>query len=293
MAEKTNIAWTEKTWNPVVGCSLVSPGCTNCYAMGDAHKISCQPGKAGEKYRNLTKIVNNLPIWNGNVRLVPGDVITQPKRWTKPSLIFVNSMSDLFHEDLTEKEIFTVLDAMYNAPQHIYQILTKRSKRMVDVGHAWLKEKNLDIFPENFWMGMSVEDQKRLEMRASDMKLLKAKIKWFSAEPLLGPLNIDPFLKEKIISWIVVGGESLPYNRRAQGEKAREFNIKWAEDILKDCLKNNTTFFFKQLGENPVGIERKTAKGDTLEEFPENLKIRDWPKEISWILPESIQPSLF
>lgn len=291
MGNKTGISWTEKTWNPAVGCALVSPSCTHCYAMAEAHRISAQGGKAGAKYEGLTHVVNGRPVWNGVVRMAGPEVLDQPRRWTKPSVIFVNSMSDVFHEALSDAEIFSILDVQHNVSRHIYQNLTKRHDRMVEVGHRWLNARGLDRFPDHMWMGMSIEDQKRLDERTPFIAVLRAGVKWFSCEPLLGRIDVAPALAAGV-SWVVVGGESITWERRVAGEHARIFDVAWAREIRDVCAAHGAAYHFKQLGENPVGAARTTSKGDTIEEWPEDLRIQEYPKEIAWLERQAVLPGL-
>lgn len=214
MGTKTSIEWTEMTWNPVTGCSKVSAGCKNCYAERMAKRLQAigvpQYGSGFE------------------VRLAP-QALGHPFEWRKPRLVFVNSMSDLFHEEVPEEYIQQIFKIMSATPQHTYQILTKRHERMV-------KLARLLPWPWNVWMGVSVEDEKAIP-RIAALRSVPAQIRFLSIEPLIGPLH-DLTLKG--IDWVIVGGESGPRARRV--EKA------WIEHIVQECAKAGVPFFFKQWG---------------------------------------------
>ena len=275
----TGISWTHRTWNPMRGCALASPGCTHCYAMARAYEIELQGGRAGEAYAGLVTLSKGLPVWNGSGRMAPDDVLNQPLRWTRPHLIFTNSMSDVFFDAFTEEEIFQVLDIMRRAHWHIFQVLTKRADRMADVVGRYLDARGIGPL-SNVWFGVSVEDQRRAEQRLPDLARTPAAVRWVSAEPLLGPLDLEGFPAP---DWIVVGGESIDHFRASRGERARPFDITWARGIKTWSEPNGVAFHFKQLGDNPVGWSRSTRKGDAMEEFPEDLQVRDWPAAIAHI----------
>ncbi len=223
MADRTGIEWTDASWNPVVGCGLVSPGCTNCYAMGQAARIvRCSEGLGRPStYDGTVETVKGRPVWTGKVALASEATLTQPLRWKRPRRIFVNSMGDLFHEDVPDEWIDRVFAVMALAPQHKFQILTKRSARMrgyfEKVRHEggicdsmsiiWQRaveiatERNLianyqpqlRVLP-NVWLGVSAEDQRRAEERIPDLLATPAAIRFVSAEPLLGAINFEPWL---------------------------------------------------------------------------------------------------
>ena len=219
MAGKSKIEWTDATWNPIVGCSVVSPGCTNCYAMRQARRIEAMGGAT--HYAGTTKVVNGKPVWTGKLALAPEAVLTKPLRWRRPRRIFVNSMGDLFHEDTPDAWIDRVFAVMALAPQHQFQVLTKRSKRMRDYcnnpetprriteaaeevaarvyKHHWLGAlanagigfaKQLILWPlPNVWLGVSAEDQWRADEVVPDLLATPAAVRFVSAEPLLGPVD--------------------------------------------------------------------------------------------------------
>lgn len=243
-----SIEWTHVTWNPVTGCDKVSPGCDHCYANRMALRLQ---GMGVSKYRNGFKLT-----------LHP-DVLEQPIGWKKPRVIFVNSMSDLFHDKVPLEYIQQVFNVAERAPQHIFQVLTKRSKRLKRLAGKL-------TWPDNLWMGVTVERQE-YAYRIKDLRATGAAIKFLSLEPLLGPLT-DLDLAE--IDWAIVGGES--------GPGARPMAPDWAREIRRQCKEQNVHFFFKQWG----GVNKK-ANGRRLDgrywnDMPE-LKTLD----------ERIQPSLF
>lgn len=206
---KTGIEWTDKTWNPTTGCNKISPGCTHCYAEA------------------LTKrFRQNFP--NGFELTLHPSRISEPLRWRTPSRVFVNSMSDLFHEDVPLEFIKLVFDTIRATPWHIYQILTKRPERMRIVA------SQID-FPKNVWLGVSVENQDYVS-RLKILCEIPVSVRFISCEPLLGPLKLDL----SSIHWVIVGGES--------GTGFRPMNLSWAEDIREQCQSSDVAFFFKQVG---------------------------------------------
>lgn len=273
MGAKTGITWANSTWNPTVGCSIVSPGCTNCYAMRDAYRMEHNPS-VGDKYKGLTTVVNGRPVWNGVVRLHES-ALDQPLRWREPRLIFVNSMSDVFHESLGWDAIDRIFAIVVLSPRHIFQFLTKRSGRMLDyMNHPQtparvskaVQQQMGKVAPECFaiqWppanahMGVSAERQQEADERIPDLIETKAAVRWVSAEPLLGPIDFGAF---EGIDGIVVGGESL----RGKIEMARPMNPVWARDIRDQCAERKIAFFFKQWGEwgYDPRVAKKEMRGD-------------------------------
>jgi protein gp37 len=241
---RCGIEWTETTWNPIRGCRHVSPGCKNCYAARMANRLS---GNA-KPYEGLVRSGDNGPRWTGAVRLVE-EKLNDPYRWRKPRAVFVNSMSDLFYEEIPVEYIQRLFGVMRDTPQHTYQILTKRSERLLDL------DPEIE-WPDNVWMGVSVENNDYL-YRQEHLKQTNARIKWASVEPLIGPL--DNFCPTGL-DWIVVGGES--------GPSARPMEGKWVTDIRDRCLKSRVPFFFKQWG----GVRKKHTgrmlDGRTWDEMP-------------------------
>lgn len=214
MATKTSIEWTQMTWNPVTGCTKVSQGCKNCYAERMARRLQAM-GVA--QYQN------------GFTLTLAPHVLTAPFDWAKPRTVFVNSMSDLFHERVPFEYIRHVFQVMRDTPQHTYQILTKRHRRLAELGPqlAW---------PTNVWMGVSVEDQKATA-RIKPLVATEAQVKFLSIEPLIGPIADLPLVG---IDWVIAGGES--------GPRARPLKKEWVEDVHRRCLSHGIPFFFKQWG---------------------------------------------
>ena len=213
MSDNSAIEWTEATWNPVTGCSEVSPGCAHCYAKTFAERFRGVPGHPYEVGFDLTLRPERLQ---------------QPLAWKTPRLIFVNSMSDLFHEDVPLEFIAQVFEVMEEASHHTFQVLTKRAERLEAVASQL-------PWPENIWMGVSVENQ-RWTSRIEALRQTPARVKFLSCEPLLGPLDLTLF----DIDWVIVGGES--------GPGARPMQLDWARSIRDQCLTSEVPFFFKQWG---------------------------------------------
>ncbi len=229
---RTAIEWTDVTWNPVTGCDKVSEGCKNCYALRLAERFRGTPGHPYEQGFDLR-------LWE--------ERIDQPLHWHQPRTVFVNSMSDLFHEGIPVEFILRIFAVMQEASQHRFQVLTKRHHRLASLAPEL-------PWPPNVWMGVSIENQRWLE-RADALKSTAAAIKFLSCEPLLGPLDIDLYG----IDWVIVGGES--------GPGARPMCVQWVTDIRKQCIEARVPFFFKQWGEfDSVGVRRgKKAAGRILE----------------------------
>lgn len=244
----TKIEWAERTWNPVTGCTRVSPGCENCYAETMSHRLNAM---GQEKYRGITK---NSGKWSGKIRLHE-DVLEHPLKWKKPAKIFVCSMSDLFHEDVPEEFIKQIFDAMYGCPQHIFMVLTKRAERMADLlgGAAWWAG-TIEKYRAHIWLGTSIEDQQRADERIPELLKIPAAVRFLSVEPLLAPvdlstdkllsyLDLRPLGPLPGIHWVIAGGES--------GNKARPCHLNWLRSIRDQCATANVPFFLKQLGSNP------------------------------------------
>ena len=253
MAE-TRIEWTDTTWNPVAGCSIMSAGCTNCYAMQMARRLEAM---GVDKYSRLTRKSGNRIIWNNNVYLDEA-ALSKPKKWKKPRNVFVNSMSDLFHDKVDDTFILKVWDVMAETPQHNYQILTKRPDRMA----ALVSEKIFDVLP-NVWLGTSVEDS-AVVSRIDALRRVPAKVRFISFEPLIGPVG-DISLEN--IHWAIVGGES--------GSAARPIREEWIDEIYALCCEYETAFFFKQWGTWGADNKKRSKKangrhyrGQTWDEMP-------------------------
>jgi protein gp37 len=236
MAKNSGIEWTEDSWNPTSGCKAVSPGCENCYAMRFAHRMANAKHRAvREAYRGTTRLSGGRPKWTGKIGLIEHR-LAQPYTWKTSHLVFVDSMSDLFHEDIPLDYIRRVFEVMEATPKHTYQILTKRSERLQKLSSSL-------PWPRNVWMGVSVENQDYW-FRVDDLRHVPVHVRFLSLKPLLGPLLTNDL---KDIHWVIVGGESAP--------KARPINPEWVRSIREDCLRQRVPFFFKQWG----GINKKAT----------------------------------
>ncbi|HGM6008433.1 TPA: DUF5131 family protein [Pseudomonas aeruginosa] len=256
MAE-TQIEWTDSTWNPVAGCSIISSGCKNCYAMKMARRLESM---GVEKYSGLTRLKGKRTVWNGKIT-EDHDALSIPYRWRKPRKIFVNSMSDLFHEKVSDDFILKVWNVMRETPHHNYQILTKRPERMADMLTKYIRE----VLP-NVWLGTSIEEQETAQ-RVFHLKKTPAQIRFISFEPLIGSVGeIDL----SGIDWAIVGGES--------GSSARPIKEEWIDEIHEQCIEYGTAFFFKQWGTWGKDNIRRSKKangreyrGRTWDEMPVKL----------------------
>lgn len=244
MAESA-IEWTDATWNPVAGCTVISPGCTNCYAMRMAARLESM---GVEKYKGLTRKSGRRTVWRGEVFL-DHDALRTPLGWSKPRMVFVNSMSDLFHEKVPASFIGHVWDVMRRANQHTFQILTKRPERMAEIVHS------LPRLP-NVWLGTSVESEDYL-WRLDGLRETAAAIRFVSFEPLLGSVARCNLRQ---IEWAIVGGES--------GPGARPMRIEWVQEIRDACRRSSTAFFFKQWGGRNKKHTGRKLEGRTWDEFP-------------------------
>lgn len=235
MAGNTSIEWTEATWNPVTGCTKVSQGCKNCYAERMAKRLYAM---GSSRYTNGFKVT------------LHHDLIDRPRSWIKPRKIFVNSMSDLFHEEVPLEFIQEIFNTMNETPQHTYQILTKRSRRLKEIANklSWSK---------NIWIGTSVENTAVIS-RIDDLRHVPAAVRFLSCEPLIGPL---PNLNLNGIHWVIVGGES--------GPKSRPMKEEWALDIRDQCKSAHVAFFFKQWGGVQKHRHGRALDGQTYDEYPE------------------------
>ena len=236
MAKATSIEWTEMTWNPVTGCTKVSPGCANCYAERMAKRL--QAMRAPRYRRGFTLSMHD-------------DALTAPLQWRAPRKVFVNSMSDLFHKNVPLEFIERVFDVMARCPQHQFQILTKRSSRLRSIA-----ESGALNWPANVWMGVSVEDQRRVR-RVVDLACVPAHVRFLSIEPLLGPIENLPLTG---IHWVIVGGES--------GPGARPMQSVWVDSLLEQCDAQGVAFFFKQWGGVQKHRTGRVLRGRTYNEMP-------------------------
>ncbi len=234
MAQSSSIEWTEATWNPVTGCTKISPGCKHCYAERMAHRLQAMGQK---NYANGFKIT------------LQHHMLDLPLKWKKPQTIFVNSMSDLFHTEVPAAYINRVFSVMNRADWHRYQVLTKRSERLLELS------EHLD-WREHVWMGVSVESEAYTH-RIDHLRETGAQTKFLSLEPLLGPLaNLDL----EGIDWVIVGGES--------GPGARPMSVEWVTDIRDQCLTARVPFFFKQWGGTRKTVTGRLLEGHTWSQMP-------------------------
>ena len=238
--QRSSIEWTEATWNPVTGCTEISPGCAHCYAKTFAERFRGVPGHPYE--------------YGFDLQLRP-ERLDQPLRWRKPRTIFVNSMSDLFHPDVPDDYIFQVFGVMESAERHRFQVLTKRSERLAELAHSL-------PWPSNVWMGVSVENQ-RFTSRIDDLREVPATVRFLSCEPLLGSLELNL----EGIHWVIAGGES--------GPGARAMDPEWIRGVRDQCADAEVPFFFKQWGAHDcdgrrVGKKRsgRELDGSTFDSIP-------------------------
>lgn len=244
MADGSSIEWTEATWNPTTGCDKVSAGCDNCYALTLAKRLKAM---GSPKYQNDGDPRTSGPGFGVTVHQ---DALGMPLRWREPRLVFVNSMSDLFHARIPVAFVQAVFEVMERTPQHTYQVLTKRASRLARLAHQL-------PWPPNVWMGVSVEDADQLA-RLDHLRGVPAAVRFLSAEPLLGPLDgIDL----SGIQWAIVGGESGPH--------ARPMSRGWVEELRDRCLEQRVAFFFKQWGGRTSKAGGRELDGRTWDEMPE------------------------
>lgn len=261
MGDKSAIEWTDATWNVLRGCSRVSEGCRHCYAEREAWRHGARPG---QPYYGLVQRANGHAQWTGEVRFVE-EALGLPLKWKEPRRIFVNSMSDLFHEKISFPQICVIIQVMLDAPQHTYQILTKRPERMLEFFRsyehkgAFRGRGELKMLPANTWWGVSCENQHTADTRVPFLlQTPMLQTRWVSAEPLLGPIDLRPswlpcytgqlrswgVVPETIsarLDWLVVGGES--------GPGARPMHPDWVRILRDQCVAAGVPFFFKQWGE--------------------------------------------
>ncbi len=322
----TAIEWTDKTWNPTRGCTRVSPGCINCYAERQAHRYSAP----GRPYEGLTRITNGRPQWTGEVRCLP-EKLGEPLSWRKPCRVFVDSMSDLFHEGVHVSFIEQVFRTMLSAKRHTFQILTKRADRMAEVVPAVYSRIFGGAYPEHvqlpnwIWLGVSVEDQQRADERIPLLLECPAAVRFLSCEPLLAPVDLAAYLgggyvrirdgqmspmrvNHPPLHWVIVGGES--------GPGARPCELAWVRSLVEQCRAAQVPAFVKQLGkwiggdhagfpykpfrfllddratvfippvlpsryyrpDNAVAFGLTDPKGGDMAEWPEALRVREFPQ---------------
>ncbi len=301
----TKIEWTDKTWNPTRGCTRVSEGCRNCYAERVAMR------QIHDGYRGLVQLANGHPQWTGVVRAMTGKSLEAPLHWKKPCRIFVNSMSDLFHEALSDEAIDRVFAIMALCPQHTFQVLTKRPARMlqwatrtrgnhcvevVGVGTGNVRSGSWIDPLDNVWLGVSVEDQATADERVPLLLKTPAAVRFVSYEPALGPVDFsripihkasgeewDPVVTMNALNrasvfaprldWVIVGGES--------GPGARPFDVQWAREIVTACSAAMVACFVKQMGAHVIqdGERRikRDKKGGDWHEWPHDVRVREFP----------------
>lgn len=322
MAGISNIEWTEHTWNPIVGCSIVSPGCTNCYAMAMAHRINQMT--LSSHYEDVTKKVNGRAVWTGKITRANDYIFTAPLRRKKPTIYFVNSMGDLFHESIPDKDIDDVFAVMALSPQHTFQVLTKRAERMREYFNrahsagnvnAWQprvcqavddlvplrtdqsREAKINVIGRpclpNVWLGVSAERQQEADERIPLLLQTPAAVRFVSAEPLLGPIAVWPYIGKlgwqmspgdvRAVDWIITGGESGPH--------ARPMNPQWARDIRDQCAAAHTAFFHKQNGEF-VSVSEVEGAG-AHHSFPDGRTVRRVGKKAADRLLDGVEHNEF
>lgn len=243
MGDKSAIEWTEATWNPTTGCDKTSPGCDNCYALTLAKRLKAM---GTEKYQADGNPRTSGP---GFALTLHQDSLELPHRWRQPRVVFVNSMSDLFHPEVPLSFIRQVFDVVRDTPRHTYQVLTKRSKRLRDVASEL-------PWPDNLWMGVSVESA-NYRFRVDHLREVPASVRFVSAEPLLGPLGVVDLSG---IDWVIAGGES--------GPGARVMDIAWGRELRDQCTEAGVKFFFKQWGGRTPKAGGRVLDGRTWDDRP-------------------------
>ena len=317
MSDKTNIQWTDASWNPTRGCSRVSEGCRNCYAEGVARRFA-GPGLPYEGLVTLDSAGKPQRQWNGNIRIVEKHML-DPLKWERPRRIFVNSMSDVFHPEVQLETIDHIFAVMALAPQHTFQILTKRPERMkaylsdprtvlrVLNGIGDVHTRNQVQWPlPNVWLGVSCENQETADERIPLLLQTNAAVRFISAEPLLGPIDLNRIPAEEdrewfstcltaqdiwwtdegeisdgpehaALDWVICGGES--------GPRARQCNANWVLSIVEQCKAANVACFVKQLGSHVIqGGERRIKqdrKGGDMHEWPHEIRVRQFPQAVT------------
>jgi protein gp37 len=247
VAGLSDIEWTDATWNPVTGCTMISPGCTNCYAMRMAARLQAI---GHPSYANVTRKSGGRPVWTGKV-LLNENSLSVPLRWRSPRKIFVNSMSDLFQDGVPAPFIRKVWGTMAAAHWHIFQVLTKRPERMQQI----VSKHRLPVLP-NVWLGTSVESGDYKD-RVDLLRKTPAQVRFISFEPLIGPIGKVDLSG---IHWAIVGGES--------GPKARVMRSDWVDEIKRQCRRDKVAFFFKQWGGTNKKAAGRTYRGRVWDEFP-------------------------
>ena len=253
MAENSAIEWTDTTWNPVTGCTKISAGCDNCYAARFSERFRGVPGHPFETGFDLTLRPERL---------------LQPLGWKRPRMVFVNSMSDLFHKEIPQGHIAAVFDTMERAHWHTYQVLTKRSSLLQKFINARYKTGSA---PRHIWLGVSVEDE-RAATRIAHLQAARAGVRFLSIEPLLAPVGT---LDLTGIHWVIVGGES--------GPGARPMEARWVIDIRNQCVKARVPFFFKQWGGFSKKVTGRLLEGKEWNQFPSRARDAERQRELQAI----------
>lgn len=248
MADNSAIEWTDATWNPVTGCTKISVGCDNCYAARFAERFRGVPGHPFETGFDLTLRPERL---------------LQPLGWKRPRMVFVNSMSDLFHKEIPQRHISAVFDTMERASWHTYQVLTKRSSLLQKFVNNRYRNR---LAPRHIWLGVSVEDEKAAT-RITHLQRANASVRFLSIEPLLAPVGK---LDLTGIDWVIVGGESGPH--------ARPMDKQWVIDIRNQCVHAGVAFFFKQWGGHSPKAGGRLLEGKEWNQFPKRRRAE--PKQI-------------
>lgn len=316
---RTSIEWTQQTWNPIRGCSPVSPGCKNCYAERQAGRF-CGPGKPFHGFVQIGKNGNSGPHWTGKVELIP-KMLDIPLRRTEPTTWFVNSMSDLFHESLPSQSIDKVFAIMCQCREHTFQVLTKRPERMRGYMAADLRpdaieaagqefgwcHANTDNWPpSNVWLGVSAEDQERADERILELLQTPAAVRFVSLEPLLGPIDLNfigrlgetrsvlgcrPCIWKQETATTQSGPHTCSLHEQRldwvivggeSGPNARPCDVSWIRSILHQCQEAGVNCFVKQLGSNPVS---QLCPGDPMDLVFKDRKGADmdeWPEDLCW-----------
>lgn len=305
MGKESNISWTSSTWNCLYGCARVSPGCTNCYAETHCHRFS----GPGQIHEGLTVLGKKGPRWTGKIQIAYHRLF-EPMKWTRSRMIFCNSLSDVWHKDVPKQYIQAMFGVMAACDHHIFQVLTKRADLMeawyasgaadifdcTEAASYWLdlcvQEGHISEgvakkylvrlsraamkapFPlKNVWVGVSTENQETFDERVPHLSRVPAAVRWISAEPLLGPLDITSWYDSTHLDWIVVGGES--------GPRARGMEYSWAERVVQDAQAIRIPVHMKQLG--TVLAKRfpgSGKKGEKIEWFPREIRAREYPAQL-------------
>lgn len=264
MSAQTAIEWTNTTWNPILGCSILSPGCHNCYAMSMATRLKgvaegrIARGEEAGRFLHYREVIDQ-GRWNGRMLLL-AEALDDPLRWKRPQMIFVNSMSDLFHENLEVESIRQVCEVMRRADHHIYQVLTKRAARMRELLTGPLAEY---AGLSQVWWGTSVENRRHGVPRIEELRQVPARVRFLSIEPLLedlGELDLTG------IHWVIAGGES--------GTRSRGMEADWVRSIRDQCAAQGVRFFFKQWGGRNKKQAGRLLDGRTHDELPELIQLR-------------------